>query len=468
MKQTMDRYHVTLITIIIITIIKHSSTTKSIDSDSSSVFMKFELFHSRGNFTPVLVNDDNGEYHLQLSFPLFSIDFDLMLKYKQINFSGRNNFMVDEYHLQTTDHFDMNATIKVISEKKSLKTNNDNKWKQIEINAQFVLPVAKGFLPITLITWIERVATSDDGHIDHYQAKIKCKFGSFFTLDYQLKMEKQSNLFVNFNRKQCPYIRLNHTLQSDPPEWLYFQSSIEHSCPKISDLRIMIQSKSKRFPLANLELLQTFNLDTNGNEMMQMIHPIIDAMVAGFWQSIGSYSIYQKTLWMKVKPWYEHIKLDYIQQINDWDRFYTLSLSRKDFSRFSPKTQVGINSSTIVNPLTEIIKQIILYTSAIFNSTTSIVLSVLSTMESAIQQAIQSLMDHSSFEWQIHSFHLAIITLQVMLFIFYAGIQFIRTLRIFWLLTLAIKWVIIILLAIIIVISTVQILYWNNLEKIFY
>ncbi|OTF69364.1 hypothetical protein BLA29_005853, partial [Euroglyphus maynei] len=317
----MNCYHVTLIMVIIITIINQTFSSKSTaDLDSTSVFMRFELFHSNTS-----VNDENGEYHLQLSLPLFSIESDLMLVHKQINLSGSNNFVVNEYHLQTTNHFDMNATIKVISETKTFNKNNDNKWKQIEINAQIVLPVANGFLPVPLIIWIERVATSDDGHFDYYQAKMKCKFGGFFTLDYQLEMEIQSNLFVNFNRKRCPYIRLNHTLQSDPPEWLHFQSTIEHSCPKISDLRIMIQSKSKHFPMANLELLQTFNLDNNGNEMMQMIHPIVDAMVTGFWQSIGSYSFYQKTLWLKMKPWYEHIKLEFIQQISDWDSFYTLS-----------------------------------------------------------------------------------------------------------------------------------------------
>lgn len=463
----MDRYHVTLIMVIIISIINQSSssTKSTIDSDSSSVFVRFELFHS--NLTSGLVNNENGEYHLQLSLPLFLIEFDLMLVHKQINFSESKNFIVNEYYLQTTNHFDMNATIKVISETKTYNTNN-NKWKQIEINSQLVLPVANGFLPVPMIIWIERVATSDDGHFDYYQAKMKSKFGDFFTLDYQLDMEMQSNLFGSFNPKRCPYIRLNHTLQSDPKEWLYFQSSIEHSCPRISDLRIMIQSKSKYFPMANLDLLQTFNLDTNGNEMMQMIHPIVDAMVTGFWQSIGSYSLYQKTLWLKMKPWYKHIKLDYIKQSSDWNRFYTLSWSDKDFSQFEPKTRIGIHSSTIANPLTEIVKQIVLYTSAILNSIISIVLSVLSTLESTIQETIQSLMDWSAFEWPIHSFHWTIITLQVMLFIFYAAIKVIRVLRITWLLILLIKWGTIILMAVIIAISIVQILYWNNLEKTFY
>lgn len=211
----------------------------------------------------------------------------------------------------------LNGTIRIISEK-SQNENVQTQWTKIivAINGKII------FLPANIK--IVRQVTSADVIVNYHldvNLVLKLPNGLDFELKYNLNLIIQENLFnLNFthlNKLNCPWLKLNHSLLTEPPSILEFQSSIENRCPNANDVRIFIQLASDFWPMANFVLNQQFNFDENGDEQMNAMHPLFDVVILGKWWPESKIDDqifkYEKEMHLKIKPTNTYIHAHYSQ-----------------------------------------------------------------------------------------------------------------------------------------------------------
>lgn len=213
----------------------------------------------------------------------------------------------------------LNGTVWIISEKSQNKIVQ-NQWSEIIM----ALDGKMNFLPSNIK--IERHVTSADKIVNYLlNADLVLKLSNDINigLKYNLNLIIQENL-LNLNlshldKLNCPWLHLNHSLRTEPPSILEFQSAIENRCPNVNDVRIFIQLASDFWPMANFVLNQQFNFDANGNEQMTAQHALFDVLIMGKWwlenKINEQISKYEKEMHLKIKSsntyihaYYSHLK----------------------------------------------------------------------------------------------------------------------------------------------------------------
>lgn len=142
---------------------------------------------------------------------------------------------------------------------------------------------------------IEHLPTSID-HIKRYLAEIHLELlETKIEIDYKLNLTVRTDidwLRIDFNK--CPWIELNHSIETTPIDFLHFNSFIRHDCDRdSSNLEIEIESKSNLWQWTNLSLRQIFLLAPIGSESMRIKSPLFDGSVQGWWNNLAYWKTFK-------------------------------------------------------------------------------------------------------------------------------------------------------------------------------
>lgn len=207
---------------------------------------------TEARFEVLPVNETTNLYHIPLS---------------RIEFAGRT----------------LSGTINV--------TTVESDWTQVKVSLQ-AEDRNKENLAVDFVlhkTTLPSFESKSKRTIVRYIGNVFAALSQSVTLSYWLKMERESR---TDNQRLCPWIELEHSLETNPKELLHFHSKVDHQCNGKDEMLIKIETASSLWPLANFNLVQHFEFGDNGNEICKVVHPLLQMVITGLW----SPQIYQKKL----------------------------------------------------------------------------------------------------------------------------------------------------------------------------